>query len=259
MRYLLTSVMCVLLHVPFLHGQDIASISTGNWNEASTWNCNCIPPDGSNVTISTGDSVWLSKKPTTGDLTIESGAVLNTKNQRTAVNGNLQVNGHLYSNSSFTLGGTNITISGTGTINNNKSIDLEGSTVAFPSGTDLDILGTLSIGSGVIVSNLGALSIDRLDAANASSTWTNRAGASLSVFDRFLEGGTLYAAASGNTIHLEKNGKLNIPVPGDKYFHLEIAGAGQSVLTGNTEVAGNLSIQGGTFKSASYTLTVGGN
>ena len=54
----------------------IKSITTGGWNNTSTWDCNCIPPSTALVQISTGTTVSLQSGITAKQITIKAGGTL---------------------------------------------------------------------------------------------------------------------------------------------------------------------------------------
>jgi len=61
---------------------NIASIASGDWNNPTTWSCNCVPSPTSNVTIKAGSVVVLTS--TMGalsckNLTVETGAIFEVK------------------------------------------------------------------------------------------------------------------------------------------------------------------------------------
>ncbi|MFN7013110.1 MAG: G8 domain-containing protein, partial [Bacteroidia bacterium] len=83
---------------------DIISITSGQWENASTWNCSCVPGTGANVTIDNGDTVTLNSNKNVKDLTINPSGTF-------TVNGSSE----LTITGTFTIDGT--FNCGTGTIN----------------------------------------------------------------------------------------------------------------------------------------------
>lgn len=51
----------------------ITSLATGNWHTKSTWDCNCIPTAGDDVTIADGHTVTLNGNGVTNKLTVGQG------------------------------------------------------------------------------------------------------------------------------------------------------------------------------------------
>jgi len=52
---------------------NVISITTGNWNQTSTWNCSCIPSLADNVTIANGHTVSINVNANANSLTVGQG------------------------------------------------------------------------------------------------------------------------------------------------------------------------------------------
>lgn len=88
----------------------IESVKTGNWQTASTWNCNCIPNQIDDVTIKSGHNVTVNLTSSITDITVEAGATLTLGASRT-----LKVYGNFDFGGTFTASTGTVTFAGTGT------------------------------------------------------------------------------------------------------------------------------------------------
>jgi hypothetical protein len=52
---------------------NVISITTGNWNQTTTWNCGCIPSLADNVTIANGHTVSINVNANANSLTVGQG------------------------------------------------------------------------------------------------------------------------------------------------------------------------------------------
>jgi len=71
----------------------ITSITTGNFNQPTTWDCNCIPPSTSNIVIDSSHTVTLVAATTVNNLTINATGTLDNAAQIIYINGNYTING----------------------------------------------------------------------------------------------------------------------------------------------------------------------
>ncbi|MCB0401228.1 MAG: PKD domain-containing protein [Flavobacteriales bacterium] len=56
--------------------KSINSVQSGNWNNPTTWDCNCSPPNNAFVKIKNGHTVTLTRDEAVNNVTIESGGIL---------------------------------------------------------------------------------------------------------------------------------------------------------------------------------------
>ena len=124
----------------------ITAVADGDWNVASTWDCNCIPAFDDDVIIPLGYTVTVDAAAVANNITIESGGTLNGGAST------LQVYGNWTNNGTFTAG--------TGTV------EFAGSTDAMISGSSAtafnnfildkgaDVLTNLVVQSDITISDL---------------------------------------------------------------------------------------------------------
>ncbi|MBL4654081.1 MAG: T9SS type A sorting domain-containing protein [Flavobacteriales bacterium] len=82
-------VLSVLLSFMFTYctAKTIESERNGNWNNPSTWDCNCVPKHSDNVIIKSGDIVLVNKKVITiKNLTIETQSTLSVSISKSTIN-----------------------------------------------------------------------------------------------------------------------------------------------------------------------------
>ena len=188
--------------------------------------------------------------------------------------------GHIITGSTFDFNGgaqsvasfnyNNLTLSGSGTktgsgtltvtgnFTNNAGIIFSGTTVLTLNGVTHINSGTintstLSVGIGGTLNNNGTITIS--SALNGSGTLTQGSTGILNL------GGTagitvLDASASGNTVNY--TGASQTLTPGT-YHHLALSGSGTPVLTGVSNINGNLTISGTLTTTATTGMTIGGN
>lgn len=68
----------------------IASVKTGNWSSASTWNCSCVPNSSDDITITSGHTVTVSSAITVNNITI-NGTLNTTQTSTFNVTGNYTI------------------------------------------------------------------------------------------------------------------------------------------------------------------------
>ena len=142
--------------------KSINSVQSGNWNDASTWDCNCNPPNNAFVKINNGHTVTLTSNETANNLIINSGGVLDlsTNNHRLSLRRDFTNHGNLIARNGTVRfnGSVDQFINGSGTsefydLVINKTI---GNVVINNGQTNLQ--GTLNIQSGCLNTN-GRLTI----------------------------------------------------------------------------------------------------
>ena len=78
---------------------NIYSVASGDWSDANTWSCSCIPSVSDSVHIQNADSVVLDIDAAVYDLSLESAAKLAVlTNVNLDIHGNFDIQGKLYAN-----------------------------------------------------------------------------------------------------------------------------------------------------------------
>ena len=105
----------------------ITSIASGNFNTPATWDCNCDPPDYSNIVVDSGHVVTMTANEIVNNLTINEAGTLDNGTARIDIYGNYTINGdHTGSGGTGSdriyLYGDGTYIDGTGTISHPSRI-----------------------------------------------------------------------------------------------------------------------------------------
>ncbi|MBI2967280.1 MAG: PKD domain-containing protein [Bacteroidetes bacterium] len=249
----------------------ITSVSSGNWNTSSTWDCNCIPGSADDVIV--GHSVGISNTATAGSMTINSVASLNVGNAF-MVNGSVTINGTLTITS--TTGSKNfgdILINSIGTWNNssNANVTVNGNLTnngSFTSGTGTCTFtgsGKFFDGSSSITIQMAQINGSYTNNNNLLITFSLSGNGSLTQSTNTLLqlGGTvtistLTASASGNTVIYNANGSQTIFCT--TYYNLTLTGSGTKTFSCNTFINGQLTNNSSTTLDATtFTITLSGN
>lgn len=258
-----------------------AGTGSGNWNVATIWRNNAIPVANSPATINTGDAVILNVSADPCKLTVNSTASLTHQNNsfilgatylaNTTVNGTLTIDNAatpvLSSTDRFLS--QNVVVRSGGTLTNN-SANAQAVTIAnfyvdaggnynhnavgsTPAGVSTDFPGSATrfFGntSNVVITKWanGNGSMANLP-ASGSPGWGNLTINITTLAGSWNQQGTLTAV----------QGNLNIMATGGFEFRL-VANTGDLI----TNISGNLTVSGGTFKGTSgsslCTINVGGN
>ncbi|MBN4061630.1 hypothetical protein JYU20_00345 [Bacteroidales bacterium AH-315-I05] len=246
----------------------VTSVQDGNWNVASTWDCNCNPANTDNAIIRSQDTVTLTTDETINNLTINANAMVDNSGNRIIITGNYKNNGvHDGGDDRIDLTGNGTTIDGTGTINNPNKFRMSTGNKTILSTANLTINNSagndrVEVRDNITVTNNGTITFTRdLRDVGGAETWINAANSTLKVGeDLFPAGATLNASATGNTVEYNGTGNQNIkyPLNGD-YYHLTLSGGGiKSIQTNNLDIDGNATISS-TFNSNGLDITVAGN
>ncbi|MFQ5335088.1 MAG: hypothetical protein ACE5DN_03335, partial [Flavobacteriales bacterium] len=221
------------------------SVTSGNWNTPSTWDCNCVPANNEDAVIASGNTVALNNNTTINNLTVNSGGTLDNGGKKITVNGNYHIDGTHNGKGDIKLNGTGTTISGTGSVPKCKKVFVNGNKTVLP-GTDLSFLkADFRINGAFTIVNKGKVTIEKkLIGNNGNSTWVNDTDAVLNAGRDVLNTGKLIASAPGNTVHYYRNKDQNIKNPvASTYWHLKISGGGAKFLQANTIIKGDVQIQ----------------
>jgi hypothetical protein len=248
----------------------ISSVQTGDWDDPTTWDCNCIPASSDNIVISSGDSVSLVASTTIQNLHIESGATLYQPDLNLIIQGDYRVDGvHAgiggAGSDNIYLDGVNTEISGTGTITNSSRIRMRFGNKTIPAGTSLSKPGGENyVEDNVVVTNYGEITFGyRLFAANTTSVWINEEGSTLNAGGYGSNGvfwrGNLVASAPNNTVNILSTEAQNIKVPASStYYHLIVGGGNTKTQIGDLVVLGDLSISS-VVNAGTYQLNLAGD
>jgi hypothetical protein len=135
----------------------IKSVQSGNWDNPTTWDCNCNPSNNAFVKIMNGHTVSLTTNETANDLIIASGGNLDlsTNNRRLTLKRNLTNNGIVTPREgTIRMNGTvDQFIKGSSTTQlYNLTINKTGGNVSITSG-NVELQGTLNIQSNCLDAN----------------------------------------------------------------------------------------------------------
>jgi G8 domain len=94
----------------------VAAVASGNWNNASSWNCSTVPTATNNVNILSGQNITLDVNPSAATITVNQGGTLTVNADRTLsckliVYGTLNITG-----GSLTLGNNDVFLSRNATL-----------------------------------------------------------------------------------------------------------------------------------------------
>jgi hypothetical protein len=140
----------------------IIAVANGNWNTASTWDCNCVPTAGDNATIPSPYTVTVNATSVGAGLTINSGGGLTVSGGSLTLGGNIANSGtYNQSAGTVTLGNTN---GGNASFTNPS-----GSAFTLSLGT-LNVNGNLNTVGASFTQTGGTINIDANSGTAATST-----------------------------------------------------------------------------------------
>ncbi|MBI4645548.1 MAG: hypothetical protein HY738_02875 [Bacteroidia bacterium] len=242
----------------------------GNWGDAASWTCLCVPSATSSIRILNGDVITRTlATQNIRNVTIDVGGILDIGDLIMTISGNLVADGELRMSGAtartLTLSGVGSTLGGTGSITataacGTKSISIsEAKTI--PSSANLLITNVRisTIGANVTVTNNGTVSINCNITGSSATTskWVNAAGSRLNIGSSLLSTGVLEASASGNTVNYNPTAAQNVKVPVTTYYNLEVtSGAATVSLIGATTVTNSLNIITGRLWIQGNSITV---
>ncbi|WP_074780397.1 HYR domain-containing protein [Draconibacterium orientale] len=239
----------------------ITARATGDWNLASTWDCNCVPDFEDDVIIPSGFTVTVDAAAECNNITIETGGTLDHSGATTLqVYGNWTNNG-IYSSGSGTIeftGSADAVIGGSSTTSFNNFILNKGSDVS--SSLEINSVGAVSLGSytfssGLLVLSTGSYTLsDAFDLPQKGGIHVN--GATLNTGDFTIGNQGLIQVSSG-TANFGNSAGNSIETSTDGAFivsggTVNIAGrlhnsAGGTLATG---IPSGINISGGTINLA---------
>jgi hypothetical protein len=250
-----------------------ASIASGNWNAASTWNKGAVPSCTDIVTIGVGTNVTVnSANNVSKNIVIASTATL------TVASGDLTV-GCTLNNNSLVNNGT-LTVTG-GTLNINGNLMNNAASNFNQSGGDIIVDGSdgttaNSVLTGTPLVRVTASAVANLNLTGGKITIVDpHYGASTSDYALSIsQGGAANAASSNHTVQFgngisttaggHANGFYVYLFPGSYYYSL--GNVTSDVLTGTNRfvktlstvgISGNLTVTSGEYQLASNTIVAG--
>ncbi|MFO7790405.1 MAG: hypothetical protein R6V32_07525, partial [Bacteroidales bacterium] len=243
----------------------INSITTGNWGDASTWDCNCVPLETDNVRINNGHTVSVNvANATINNITITAAGVLDAANRPFKATGHVIMDGSFTGTNILTLSGNNTTLGGIGSIENTKELSITGGSKTIASNSMLTkTADNVEIAEGITVTNNGTFSVQSGNLVlNTGSVWVNDAYSTLKLGGEIsLTSGDLFATAEDNMVDYNCAGNQNIR--STTYYHLRTTGGtGTKTLDGNVTVNGNFKIGTGATCDVStnnYDMYIRGN
>lgn len=263
----------------------IESIDDGNWDETSTWDCNCVPQPSNSVRVldhnidlqeitvhddnwsgggpggGSGDSVDIDPEITT--LQIDEGGTLNNNGHDFLIYNNYALDGtHEGDNETTTIQGE--IFEGLGTFSNGDII-FAGQSKEIPDFSDLTFQNnsTITLDEDIVIVNQGSVNIEDgdLEGNNAGSKWVNDDNSLLQVSGDLLNIGQLEADNTGNTIRYTDNANQTIKAANtNTYYNLELNGDSDKNLDDFIQINGNLTIYDQvTLDANDFNITIGGN
>ncbi len=231
----------------------INSIKTGDWNDATTWDCNCIPDITDNTRIINPHTVTLDANEEIHHFTVDAGATLEMVAKTFKCTGDITVDGTLTSSGSkdITLEATG-NIDGTGTISAGN-IYIKGNKTILSSALLTVSAGNIDLNNinSFMITNYGQITVanDIIGKSSSAKYWTNGINSTLNIGGILLSDGQLIAEAEGNTVNY--NGTINQTIKDpdsdtDGYRHLTASNSGIKTPEANLDVNGNLTINGST-------------
>lgn len=259
------------------------SVSTGNWNQTSTWDCGCVPASTDSVVIANNTSVTITANTTVTGLLIQSNASLY---YGTGAGFTLTLNKNFKIESGGALSEMNqsdniikiaykpayITVNGTATVNRLQvNAGSNGTLYFFGSGTftvraDLEVYGA----NPKVYLYYATLNINGNIVDNGSGTfqWQQRDYSTLNLGGDMNDVDDLYTWTV-NTINYNGKGDQLIlcPTAPSYFWNLTISGSGTKTLgpcSGGSynDIHGNLTINAGCtldVSTASYDIHLSGD
>jgi hypothetical protein len=237
---------------------DFTSVTTGNWNSASTWDRNRVPKKNDNVTISASHVVTLTDNREITNVTVNAnGEFAHNSGTTLSVYGDFVLNGTWSGSGTMSWKNDGNSITGSGTTSGTPVLQAEGNKDILASASLT--LFRIHIFSGKTVTNNGTMTLTRLTGIDGTSTWTNATNSNLTVLQDLLTTGTLTATASGNTVTYGGNSAQTVKLT--TYHHLAFSGSGTKTIGGSMSVQGNLIVNTGSplLVNASGNLQVNGD
>ncbi len=245
----------------FIEVYDVfVSATSGDWAAGGTWVGGVAPTSVSSARIAPGHIVAIYSNTTINNITVDNGAILNTRNNYFYVNGNYILNGRHagYGGDRVRLGGTDAVIDGIGNYTHTGRLYLSAGNKTIASGANLTLAGSLLIANNLIVTNQGSITVGNDINCNANTTWINAENSTLILQDDFTSG-TLITSSLNNRMVYDGSVNNTIRRPqNDTYYHLEIRGSGNKTLPSALTIMGDLTIAG-PLVSNNFNINLGGD
>ncbi|MBL4755203.1 MAG: hypothetical protein JKY52_16615 [Flavobacteriales bacterium] len=238
------ALLLVLSIVGTTNAKTRTTISTGNWNDSTTWDCNCIPASKDDIVIMDAHVITLGDTTFANNLTIDSGGELNNSTNPMTITGDYTVNGMHSGIGLIMLSTKGAVINGVGIIANINGVYIQ-ENASINEEAKLTFLGDLIIIGARTLTNNGEITLKAgLNGTNVRSRWINAANSTLIVHaESILSTGTFVASPSGNKVRYNRAGNQDIKVPAGRSYHtLILATSGSKKLTGSIAIKGNLEI-----------------
>lgn len=132
---------------------EVFSVASGNWSDPWVWDCGCVPGITHDVTIMTGDSVFMATSAAAVNLVIEPGGILAGSEAQSV---ELNLVGDLDNSGDFQPGNATVRMSGEVPQQIGGPIEIFELSIENAAGVDavglVDVIGTLYV-SGVLNTN----------------------------------------------------------------------------------------------------------
>ncbi len=249
---------------------DIISITSGQWENASTWNCGCVPGTGANVTIDNGHTVSLNSNRNVKDLTINpSGTFTVNASSALTITGSFTIDGtfncgtgtiNYASSSSQTIAATNYfnltsSNSGSRTLASSGTIGISGT---FTPGTNAyTITGSTIEFKGSGTQTIPAFNYNNLSSTGSGSRILANTG-TIGIAGTFSPGSNSYTI-TGSTINFNGSGTQTIPA--FNYNNLTSSNSGARILqnSGTIKIAGVFTKGTNTYTTTGSTVEFNGS
>ena len=239
----------------------------GDWDDPTTWDCNCVPLPTENVRINNGHTVKLidgGAGTEVNNFIIKAGGVLNPNNRIMTIHSNFEIYGtYLGGTKDLVMDGFDSYINGTGTLQ--QGIVLSAN-MEFSSTAVINIsAGDVEIEGGVEVTNYGSVTVaDNIVGLTGTSQWTNASNSTLRIGTALLATGVLEASATGNTVNYNGTGAQTIKSPSsNNYYNLTTSGSGTKTMSSALDIDGDVTLNGtatlDVSAASNYTINLAGD
>ena len=236
------------------------SATSGDWAVGGTWVGGVAPSASSSARIAPGHTVSVYINTSVNNLTIDNGAILDSRDVYFTVNGNYTLNGtHTGSaGDRVRLAGPDAVIDGIGTYSHAGRLYIITGNKTIAAGANLTLTGSMVLGNNLIVTNYGSIEIGNDINCNPNSTWINAENSTLILQDDFTSG-ILITSSLNNTMVYDGSVNNAIRRPqNDTYHHLEIRGSGSKTMPSALTILGDLTMSG-PLVSNNFNINLGGN
>ncbi len=244
----------------------INSITIGDWDEPTTWDCNCVPNIYDNVRVRSTHTVTLTTNEVINHFEVEAAGVFDAAGKSFEVTGDFTLDGeYAGTTKNLKLSGAGANIDGAGSFTHPADIEITGGSKTILAWAVLTKLsGNFIISGAFTVNNYGNITLGGdLIGSVANSTWTNEANSTLNISGVLLNTGTLFASASNNVINYYKAGDQDIKLPNaSQYYHLTSSVSGTKTIRGDLDIDGNLIISGTSVidvTTSNYNINIAGD